>query len=106
MSDREEDTNPSANVPLWIEHAVSRAMGPALRAIDEGCAAREARMLESENRIIAALAELKIGELRLMQQASEASLLVLSDKLDALRVDVEDLKAWRRDTERCPPPGE
>lgn len=100
MSDPEEDTDPSANVPLWIERAVLRG----LRQLDEVCAAREARMLESEQRIIAALAGLGIEPLRLAQKATEAAHRVLREDFDALRKDVEDLKAWRRDTERCPPP--
>ncbi len=104
MSEPEEDTNPSANVPLWIENAVRRAMRDSLVAIDEGCAAREARMLDSEKRIIEAIANIGVEALRLSQIATEASHRVLREDFEALKVDVEDLKAWRRDTERCPPP--
>lgn len=98
MSD-EEDTNPAAPIPLWIEQAVERAMGKSLLRIEEGCASREARILESERRIIAALDALGVARLQLAQKATEAS-------VRALRDDVDSLMAWRRDTERCPPPSE
>lgn len=102
MSDPEEDTDPSANVPLWIERAVLRG----LRQLDEVCAAREARMLESEQRIIVALAGLGIEPLKLAQKATEAAHRVLREEVERLRVDVDALIDWRRDTERCPPPSE
>lgn len=102
MSDSEEDTDPRHNVPLWIERAVLRG----LRQLDEVCAAREHRMLESEQRIIAALATLGVEPLKLAQKATEAAHRALRDDFEALRQDVEELKAWRRDTERCPPPSE
>lgn len=106
MSDDDEKTDPSHNVPLWIENAVKRAMRDALEAIDKGCAAREERMLESEKRIISALDKLGMARLELNQKANEAGLRGVRDDVEALRADVEELKAWRRDTERCPPPSE
>jgi hypothetical protein len=117
MTDEEEKTDPSANVPLWIERAVENAMGRALKAIDDGCAAREARMAAvdkaaaereaaREARVIAALDKLGVARLELNQKANEAGLRSLREDVEKLRSDVDSLLDWRRDAQRCPPPSE
>lgn len=72
--------NPFAKM---IENAVARAMAPVA------------------DRIIAAINGVghRLTVLELSQKANEAS-------VRALRDDVDALKAWRRDTERCGPPEE
>jgi hypothetical protein len=104
MSDPDELTPKAAPIPMWIESAVTRAMGRALEKIDKGCAEREERMLESEKRIIAALDNLGLAELRLAQKANEAGVRSLRDELDSCRMRIAELEQWRRDTQPCPPP--
>lgn len=122
MTHPDELTPQAAPIPMWIESAVTRAMGRALEAIDESCAAREARMEDMdrkaaeredrrEKRILEALGKLGVARLELAQKATEAAVhalshkaVILREEIEELRAQVESLEQWRRDTEPCPPP--
>lgn len=105
MTDEDELTPAAAPIPMWIEKAVERAMDQALRLIDDGCAAREARMLESEARILKAISSLRIEQLKLAQKVTEAAHHTLRNEFDAHREQTNArLKELERRTEPCPPP--
>ena len=97
MSDPEEDTNPSANVPLWIERAVAK-----------GLAKHEKAQADREDRIITALNKLGVARLELAQKATESGLHALRLDFDDLRSRLEHLEGVIRHppTEPAPPPGE
>lgn len=110
QNDDDERTPAAAPIPIWIERSVQAglkaALGPALAAIEDGCAKREERivasearileakeaMIESERRILAALTALGIEQLKLAQKASEAAHHALRDEFDEER---RDSSKWR-----------
>jgi len=95
MSDPEEDTNPSANVPLWIE-----------RAVERGLERHEKAQAAREDRILKALNGLGIARLELAQKATESGLHVLRLDFEDLRSRLEHVEAVIRHprTEPAPPP--
>lgn len=97
MTDSEEDTDPKANVPLWIE-----------RAVEKGLARHEKAQAEREDRIIRALNGLGVARLELAQKATESGLHQLRLDFADLRSRLEHVEGVIRHppTEPAPPPSE
>jgi hypothetical protein len=93
----EEDTDPSANVPLWIQ-----------RAVERGLARHEKAQADREDRIIKALNGLGVARLELAQKATESGLHALRLDFEELRSRIEHVERFVRHppTEPAPPPGE
>lgn len=123
MSEHDDDerTPAAAPVPLWIERSVQAglraALGPALAAIEDGCAKREQRIVASEGRVLEAehrmhalkdeilaaearliefVSGLGLKQLELNQKATEGAQLALSEKFQA---EKDESSRWRAATD-------